>query len=75
MVRSLATVADVKALLGLRETQLPLDVARDCNREEKKRQMATEPKMMKHENDKGLKFIRHRDHNHLQEPGGAMKGK
>lgn len=66
--------ADVKAQLGIADTRLPLDVARARAQGEKEREKATETHLSKHENDKGLKFIKHRDYNHLQQPGGAMKG-
>lgn len=33
------------------------------------------PTTQKHWNNRGKKFIRAKDYNHQQEPGGAMKGK
>jgi hypothetical protein len=66
-------VADLKAELQVADSREQLNIARDKAQFTKQKEWDTQPKMQKHENYKGSPLLRHKDYNHQQQPGGAMK--
>jgi hypothetical protein len=66
--------ADLKAELLTADSREPLDVAKDKAQFNKQKQMDTLAQKQKHENYKGEPHLRHKDYNHQQQPGGAMRG-